>query len=320
MYELLIVFSAAFLATLLLTPNLMKKLAAAGIIGRDVNKPDKPEIPEMGGIAIVAGLCAGIMATIAMSTFFGFEINIVHLMAATSTLLIMALIGIFDDLFRMSHIVKASLPLAAALPLMAVLHDVTTSMTFPLIGTVEFDAWYVLLLVPVGIAGASNVTNMLAGFNGMEAGMGFVACSSLAIVAWKTGSTESLVLLVSMSAALLAFLRYNRFPARVFIGDIGTLSIGAVIATSVILGNFESLGMIVITPYAVDFFIKAANRFPSTGWWGQYKNGKLYCEKRPVGLCQVIMKLSGGISEKNLTLSLIMAEAVFGALAVSMVM
>jgi UDP-N-acetylglucosamine--dolichyl-phosphate N-acetylglucosaminephosphotransferase len=101
-----------------------------------------------------------------------------------------------------------------------------------------------------------------------------------------------------------------------FIGDIGTLSIGAVIACAVIIGNFETAGAIVIIPYAIDFIIKAKNRFPSSDWWGTYADGKLTCPKKPVGLCQTIMKLTGGISEKNLVLSLIGLELIFGVIAV----
>jgi len=92
-----------------------------------------------------------------------------------------------------------------------------------------------------------------------------------------------------------------------------------VIAASVILGDFEMAGIIVMIPYFLDFLFKAANRFPSKGWWGEYREGKLYCPNpRPVSLCQWIMKLSGGISERGLVLSLIGIEAVFGLIAILM--
>jgi len=101
------------------------------------------------------------------------------------------------------------------------------------------------------------------------------------------------------------------------IGDVGTLSIGAIIASSVIVGDFETAGVIIIIPYFVDFVIKAINGFPSKGWWGINNNGKLYCPNpRPVGLCQLIMKLTGGIKEKNLVLTLMGIEAAFGAFAI----
>jgi len=308
----------SFAATFVCVPWIAKKLVKAGLTGRDVNKADTPELPEMGGFAVVFGLYCGILLAVGLSTFFDSvfpSLDLKYVLAGLSTLLMMALIGIFDDLFAMNKLVKATLPLFAALPLVAV-EAGTFTMTIPFVGAVHFGIFYILLLVPMGIAGASNVTNMLAGFNGLEAGMGFVACASLSVIAASLGQTAALVLLLPMAGALLAFLFYNRYPAKIFIGDIGTLSIGAVIASAVILGNFEAAGIIMIIPYALDFFIKAVNRFPSSNWWGEPVGGKLVCKGKPLGLCQWIMKLSGGISEMNLVLVLVLMEVVCGIFAV----
>jgi len=142
---------------------------------------------------------------------------------------------------------------------------------------------------------------------------------SLAVIAYSIGAATSFLILVAALGALIAFLYYNWYPAKILIGDVGTLSIGAIIASTVIIGNFEAAGAIIIIPYFLDFLIKAANRFPSTGWWGEYHDGKLYCPNpRPVSLCQWVMKLSGGISERSLVLTLIGIEAVFGVLAIAM--
>jgi len=318
MLAFVFVFLVSFMATFLSVPWLIPKLKKAGLTGRDVNKPDKPEIPEMGGFAIVSGLSAGILLAIYMYTFYdvfdgNFQIKLV--LASFCTVLIMAFVGVFDDLFDMHQFVKAVLPLFAALPLVAVKAGITT-MTFPFIGPVHLGILYTLLLIPIGVTGASNVANMLAGFNGLEAGMGSAACLSLAVIALALGKSEAAVMLVAMLGALLAFLYYNRHPSKVLIGDVGTLSIGAVIASAVIIGNYETAGIIVIIPYAIDFFIKASNGFPSKGWWGFYENGKLYCKGTPVSFSQTVMKLFGGISERNLVLFFINLELLFGLVAV----
>jgi UDP-N-acetylglucosamine--dolichyl-phosphate N-acetylglucosaminephosphotransferase len=164
---------------------------------------------------------------------------------------------------------------------------------------------------------AANGVNMLAGFNGLEVGMGFIGMAALSVVAALLNETTSLVILLAGMGALLATIRYNWYPAKVFIGDAGTLSIGAMMATAVIIGNFEWAGVIIMIPYAVDFFIKALNRFPSRGWEGVYRDGKLYClNTRPKGLAQLILKLTGGLHERSLTLILIAIEAVFGGFAI----
>lgn len=206
------------------------------------------------------------------------------------------------------------MPVFAALPLMA-LKEGYSMMRIPFIGLIEFDIFYSLVLVPLGITGAANTVNMLAGFNGLEVGMGIVAIGSLSIIAYLIGETTSLIILIATLGALVAALRYNWYPAKILVGDVGTLSIVAVIACAVIIGNYETAGMIIIIPYVVDFLIKAKNRFPYS--FGEYKDGKLYCpESGPVGLCQLIMKVCGGISERNLVLVLMGIETIFGLLAI----
>ncbi|MFZ2455155.1 MAG: hypothetical protein WAX07_01580 [Candidatus Altiarchaeia archaeon] len=317
MYSIAWIFLASFIATLVCTPWIIPKLERANYTGKDMNKQDRRRIPNIGGFAIIFGFSAGVLLAIGLFTYLGTfagHFSPALVLAAFSTILLMALIGVFDDLFSMHQAVKATLPLFAALPLVAVNAGVT-SMVFPFIGSVDVGLLYALVLIPIGITGASNVTNMLAGFNGLEAGMGSVACFSLGVIALATGKTESAVLLFSMLGALLAFLRYNWYPAKIFMGDAGTLVIGAVIASAVIVGNYEMAGVLVILPYTFDFFIKAANGFPSSKWWGEYVKGKLVCRGKPVGLCQTIMQITGGISEKGLVLTLISLEAVFAAIA-----
>ena len=317
MYSIIWIFLASSIATLLCVPWIIPKLERAGFVGRDMNKADRGKIPNIGGFAIIFGFSVGVLLAIGLFTFlgtFGGHFSPPLILAAFSTVLLMSLIGVFDDLFSIHQFIKAILPLFAALPLIAV-NAGATSMDIPLIGSVDFGILYALVLIPVGITGASNVTNMLAGFNGLEAGMGSVACFSLGLIALLDGKTESAVLLFSMLGALLAFFYYNGYPAKVFMGDAGTLSIGAVIASAVIVGNYEMAGVIVILPYILDFFIKAKNGFPSSNWWGEYVKGKLICKGAPMGLCQTVMKITGGISEKGLVLTLISLEAVFGIIA-----
>jgi len=81
----------AFFATYLLTPLFMRRVASAGLTGRDMHKPDSPQIPEMGGISVVAGFLAGIMAYIGISTFvYGQTGPTIYILAAVTTALIYA--------------------------------------------------------------------------------------------------------------------------------------------------------------------------------------------------------------------------------------
>ncbi|MFH1721829.1 MAG: hypothetical protein ABH950_04400, partial [Candidatus Altiarchaeota archaeon] len=98
--------------------------------------------------------------------------------------------------------------------------------------------------VPVGVTGASNVVNMLAGFNGLMSGLGIISCLSLTLVSLSLGQYTSAYLLLTMVGAQAAFHLFNRYPAKVFPGDTGTLSLGALITAAIVVGNIEFWGVL----------------------------------------------------------------------------
>ena len=121
--------------------------------------------------------------------------------------------------------------------------------------------WYFWLLVPFAFAFAMNGVNIYAGFNGLEAGLGAISTLSLGVCALLYGSLESAVALFALSGALMAFLRWNWFPAKLFMGGAGTFLIGAVLASSIVAGSIKVVGLIAFTPYIINFILRALDRF-----------------------------------------------------------
>ena len=318
MYLLLMLLVAfvSFLITFLAFPVIIPRLKKVGIIGKNMHSEKQEEVPEMGGMVMVAGFSAGIISIIFLKIFYKLlpEVSLIALLATLSTVLIVALIGIFDDLFSMRQITKAFLPVFAALPLMAIkIGD--SILNIPTIGRIDFGVLYPLALVPLGITGATNAFNMLAGFNGLEVGLGLVCMFTVSTIAFMLGEMTALLISLSCLGVLVATIYYNWYPAKVLVGDIGTLCMGSVLAICVIVGNFETAGVILIIPFVVDFTIKAIYGFPYT--FGVYKDGKLYCpDDGPKGLAHIILKLFGGMKETNLVMVLIGIEAVFGVSAI----
>lgn len=298
--------------------RLLPKLKSIGMTGADMHKPGKPEVAEMGGIAIVVGFVGAAILGIILHTFFGFRFRLAELMAALLTATIVAIVGIFDDLFDMRQAVKAALPLAAAVPLMAVeMASGHSSIAIPFLGSVDFGLAYALLLVPLAVAVCSNLTNMLAGFNGLEAGLGAIMFGTLAVVAALNGQTEMALLMVAMLGAILGFLPFNWYPARAFIGDVGTLAIGAALAAGVIISNLKSAGAILTIPFVVDFFLKARCGFPKT--FCENREGKLYPPKGKIrGLADLVLTVFGGLSEKRLVAVLLLIELCFAAVVLAL--
>ena len=302
----LLSFIVAFILTKLTIPRLQR----AGITGKDENKVGSPEIAEMGGIAIVAGFSAGLLLAIFFNSFFSLQLNLIYILAAVITIHTIAFIGIVDDLLSIPQWLKAILPLFAAVPLVAIKAAGSTIIALPLIGAIDFGIVYILILIPLAIAVCSNLTNMLAGFNGLEAGMGMIMFATISAIAVSKGSVEMSILSVSMLGALLAFLFFNFYPAKVFPGDVGNLTIGVVLASTVIIGNLESVGAILMIPYVIDFFIKATNGFPHTHQ--DIRDGKLFPKNNKIkGFVHVVMKLFNGISERNIVLFFLAFECIF---------
>jgi len=300
----------SFGASLLLVPRLRR----FGFVGQDMHKADKPEVAEMGGLSIIIGFTGGILLAIMLSTFGILEFNIVFILAGLITILSLAFIGVLDDILDIPQWTKALLPLVSAIPLIAVSAAGSTAMNIPFVGVVDFGIIYIFILIPIGVAVASNLTNMLAGFNGMEAGMGSIIFASMIIIAAAHAQPEMLVFFIPMLGALLGFLPKNWYPAKVFPGDVGTLTIGAVLATGVIIGDLESAGALILALYVLDFLIKLPNKFPKT--FVEIKEGKLYSPPKVRGLIDLVLKSFGGLSEKNLVRVMIGAQIIVGIIVI----
>lgn len=238
----------SFAITFFLTPVYIESALKKKIVGRDVNKGGKPLVAEMGGLALFAGMLSSISFGILVITFSDKNFELMTLLVASlAAIAIIALIGVFDDLFRISWRTKFLLPVVTSFPLVAVKAGETV-MNLPVIGNVNFGLFYNFVLVPLGVTGAANALNMSAGYNGVEAGIGAIISGTLLAIAVASGATSAAIVLAACLGACLAFLKFNWFPARLFPGDVGTLVVGAAIASAVIVGNLEKFGVILFLP------------------------------------------------------------------------
>jgi len=248
----------AFLITYFATPFLIKSLKTHEVVGIDVHKPAKPICAEMGGFAVLLGFMGAFGFMALMLPDFVFTVA-----SAFLTIVLAGLVGIVDDLFTLRQRYKPVLVAFATAPLILANVD-RVELWLPPLGLVFLGTAY-LIVIPLGVATASNLTNMLAGFNGLEAGVGTISCFSLGLLLAVMGRLDSASLAFSLSAAFLAFLFYNWYPAKVFPGDTGTLISGAAIATISISGGVEAAGLLMMVPSAIDFTLKMLVKSPFSG-------------------------------------------------------
>jgi UDP-N-acetylglucosamine--dolichyl-phosphate N-acetylglucosaminephosphotransferase len=228
------------LIPLLLTPRLAAWMRERGIVGTDLHKADRPSIPEMGGLAILLGLAPAFLFLFSLTG----ERDVLLLLGV---ILLVGGVGIVDDLRGLGPHQKVLLLSALGVLLLPFLQ--------PSLAGLDLGPFF-YLLVPLLFMAASNFTNMLAGFNGLEAGTGALAAAGLGTVALLRGEVAISTTAFSVSAALLAFLRYNWHPARIFPGDTGTLFIGAFLLSSLLLGGLEVPGALFFLPYLLDALLK----------------------------------------------------------------
>jgi len=310
----------------------MKYLKDVGIVAIDHHKPKKPRLPTSGGIIVSFGYLLGLLFFIAIQTFiFNVKGGIIYLLAACSTILIITFVGLLDDLrvkkeLKESKIgemdirvglkqwLKPLMTFPAAIPLMVVKAGVAT-MNIPFIGDVDFGILYPLVLVPIGVVGASNMVNLLGGFNGCEAGMGLIYTLSLGLYAIQSGSVEAAAIFFILSASLLAFLFYNFYPAKILPGDSLTYLLGAIFATGVIIGNMERIGVIVAIPFIFEFLLKLRSKFKATCLGKLRKDGTIEPPygKKIYSLTHILLNVKR-MKEWEVTLWLMLIQLFFSVL------
>lgn len=267
--ESLLLGEISFLITLglsiFLTGFWIKAARSAKLVGKDLNKYDKPAVPEGGGVAAVLAIVFAISLYIFIKTYLlHTETHLLEAFAILATLLLACFVGFMDDILgwlkglKSWHKVLLTLPIALPMVIVNVHHS---TMNFPFLGPVNFGLLYPLAIVPIAVIGSSNGVNLLAGYNGLEAGLGSIILGTLGFVAWWQGDAWLALIAFCAVAALIGFLAFNWFPAKIFPGDSLTYSIGALIAVIAILGNMEKLALFLFIPFFLDaiLLVRARN-------------------------------------------------------------
>jgi UDP-N-acetylglucosamine--dolichyl-phosphate N-acetylglucosaminephosphotransferase len=315
----------------MIIPYFNRFMISTGIIGRDIMKKDRPIVADMGGPGVMVGflggifLYIGILSLLNAQTLNGEIPEIEQVLASLCTILIITLIGIFDTLTALMKRREGTtsferykkvgiprwlyyfIPLPAAAPLMAVQAGVHT-MSFPFIGAVDLSFYYPLVLVPLAVLCCSNATNFLAGFNGLEAGMGFILLISQGLYAYLYAEPWAAVIALTFAGGLLAFFRYNWYPAQVFPGDLN-YTIGAVAACVAVVGNMEKFSILCFTPYIIEAVLKLLSKFEAENFGILQPDGTLRPRSEEIrGLTHIAM-LIGRRKEWEISMILILFEA-----------
>ena len=277
---LILTLLLAFLITLLVIPSWIKKAGIIGLMWENMNSIKREKIAGSGGIIVILGFLIGVTFFIAYQVFYEHtQTNLIQIFALMIVIILLSGIGLVDDLlgWRRGGLRKRTrlvLVALSAIPLISI-NAGRSIVSAPFFGQIDLGLIYPLIIIPLGIVGASTTYNFLAGFNGLEAGQGIIFLSAISIVSYFTGNYWISIICLCMIASLLAFLLYNYYPAKILPGDSLTYSVGGLIAIASILGNFERIAVFFFIPYILEVILKSRGGLVKQSFGKPTKDGSL---------------------------------------------
>ncbi|MGC8931694.1 MAG: MraY family glycosyltransferase [Candidatus Methanodesulfokora sp.] len=244
--EYIIGSAASFLLTEILIRIFSPRLRSKKIVGRDVHKPGMPEIPERLGIAMLLAFSSSCLAIYAVNR------SPSCLIVVLSSLL-GGIIGLMDDELNLGGRMKPLISATAALPL--ILSGLASPRPLlPLIGHARLYYVYWPLLI-VFFAVIMNAVNMMDCLNGMMPSSLSAVLLGIIVQSMLIGKYDIAGISAVLLFAVLAYLRHNWYPARVFGGNVGSLFLGSAVASISALSNLEMFTVISMLPFFITGFV-----------------------------------------------------------------
>lgn len=235
-HYLLIFITAAALA-LVFTPIAIKLAPKIGAIDipKDNRRMHTKAMPRFGGLAIYIGTVSS------MLIFLPFSTSLLGIIAGGT---LMFVVGIIDDIKGMPAKIKLGFQVLCAI----ILFQFSVRISFisnPFGEGYYFLPWIVSLLVTViWIVGITNTINLIDGLDGLAAGVAFIASISIAYIAYIDLRIEICMAMLAIAGSALGFLPYNFNPAKIFMGDGGSLFLGFMLAGLSVMGPLKSATMV----------------------------------------------------------------------------
>ena len=225
-YQLAALFGALALLAVILTRSMISLAPRLGLIDKpDPRRIHTTPIPRAGGLAIFATIFIGFAGLWVLGVGFQGPLGsgwIYHFFFAS---LILVFIGVIDDRQGMSAWIKLTGQVGAALVMYSQHHEGSYLLGFEIwmpVSLLIHVGWYVALI---------NAFNLIDGMDGLCAGLALISLTILGILIGAGDNPQNALVIAVMGVALAGFLRYNFHPARIFLGDTGSMLIGLFIAS-----------------------------------------------------------------------------------------
>ena len=239
------VLLAAWLGAWLSTPLARRVALRYGIVDKpDVRKVHREATPYLGGAAVLTGLLTGVLALLCLCRNPAAAIAHLdpRLYAIFSGAIAMFALGLWDDVKRLRarHKLAGQLLIASAMWFAGI--RIESIQLADGIG-LDFGIFSFPITV-LWIAGVANAINLIDGLDGLASGIAAISAAAIGFVAYQAGQGPTAAMLAVLLGALLGFLLHNHHPARIFLGDSGSLLIGFLLATCAVTSASKSTAFV----------------------------------------------------------------------------
>jgi UDP-N-acetylmuramyl pentapeptide phosphotransferase/UDP-N-acetylglucosamine-1-phosphate transferase len=233
---LIAAFAGSFIICLVLLPVIIKLSTQYNLVDKpNERKVHKVPISRLGGLGIVAGT----LATFPLWFLYANNYFLIHLLTG---LLILMIIGIVDDLRELPPKVKFLGQIIAALFLAHA--GLLIDNMFGILGINQLPVVIQYIITAFIVAGVINAFNLIDGIDGLAGGLALIDLIGFFIIFYLSGELGVAFIAASTGGALLAFLKYNWHPAKIFMGDTGSMILGYLLAASGIITMVFSRGQL----------------------------------------------------------------------------
>lgn len=242
----ILISAVAFVTVYAITPSLIKVLTKKNLVVKDYNKEIATMVARPGGPSILAGILA---SEFTLYAFFP-STAILAIIITTS---LAFLVGLADDRKVLGGWFKPLALAASALPII-LLGAYEPHLAFPLFGSVKIPELYLALIIFI-IPVMGNTINSIDVLNGVASGFMTIASFALTICLVIVHNYDVALTSLPLGFVSLAFYKYHKVPSKIFPGDSGALTLGAMYGTLSIVGHVEIIAAIAILPAVINSFL-----------------------------------------------------------------
>ena len=237
-------FMIALGMALVLTPGVIAFARRTGALDKpDARKVHAHPIPRIGGIGIYAAFMVSILVQLIFVDLSPeFMMSLIGLMVGGT---IVVAIGIIDDYCDLPAKVKLLGQIVAA-AVLVIAFDVRIDFITDPLGDFIYLEWFAIPATIFWVVGLTNTVNLIDGLDGLAAGVSSIAAITIFLVAMEEGIPFVAMMTAALAGAAVGFLYYNFNPARIFMGDTGSMFLGFMLAGISVVGAVKSAATIAL--------------------------------------------------------------------------